>query len=45
MRGPPQSHYKIRKADRGKVIKVRVTATKPTYLSVTKTSSGRKIPR
>ena len=45
VRGATQAHYKIRKADRGMVIKVRITATKPTYLSVTKTSNGRKVPR
>lgn len=45
VRGATKARYKVTKADRGKVIKVRVTATKRTYLSVTKTSSGRKVAR
>jgi hypothetical protein len=45
VRGATKASYKVQKADRGRVLKVRVTATKPSYLSVTKTSSGRKIPR
>jgi hypothetical protein len=45
MRGATKAHYKIRKADRRKVIKVRVTAKKRSYLSVTKTSKGRKVAR
>ncbi len=43
MSGATKAHYKVRKADRGKVIRVRVTATKATYLTVTKTSAGRKV--
>ena len=45
VRGATSAHYKIRKADRGRVIKVRVTATKPSYLTVTKSSKGRKVAR
>lgn len=43
--GATTARYKIRNADRGKVIKVRITATKPTYVSVIKTSIGRKVAR
>jgi hypothetical protein len=45
VRGATKARYVIRKADRRKVIKVRVTATKPSYLSVTKTSKGYKVAR
>jgi len=45
VRGATKAHYVIRKGDRRKVIKVRVTATKPSYLSISKTSKGRKVAR
>ncbi|WP_193614163.1 hypothetical protein [Nocardioides lijunqiniae] len=45
VRGATRAFYKIRKADRGTVIRVRVTAIKATYLSVIKTSRGRKVSR
>ena len=45
VRGATKAFYKLRKADRGTVIKVRVTAIKASYLSVIKTSRGRKIAR
>jgi hypothetical protein len=41
--GATKAHYRLRKADRRTVIRVRVTATKASYLSVVKTSKGRKV--
>ncbi|MCD4536543.1 hypothetical protein LRP67_20830 [Nocardioides sp. cx-169] len=43
VRGATRATYLLRKADRRSVIRVRVTASKPSYLTVTKTSQGRKV--
>lgn len=45
IKGATKATYKVKKADRRKVIKVRVTVKKPKYLTVVKTSKGRKIKR
>lgn len=45
VRGATKSTYKVRKADRGKTLKVRVTVSKPGYTTVAKNSKGRKIKR
>ncbi|WP_313407114.1 hypothetical protein [Aeromicrobium sp.] len=45
IKGATKATYKVRKADRHKVIKVRVVAKKPKYLTVVKTSKGRKVRR
>lgn len=45
IKGATKATYKVKKADRRKVIRVRVTVKKPKYLTVVKTSKGRKIKR
>ncbi len=45
IKGATKRQYKVRKADRRKVIRVRVTVKKANYLTVSKTSKGRKIKR
>ncbi|UMG93293.1 hypothetical protein [Nocardioides sp. TF02-7] len=45
VRGATKARYQVRKVDRRKVLKVRVTVTKPGYPAVTKASKGRKIKR
>ncbi|MBE7325685.1 hypothetical protein IEQ44_13615 [Nocardioides sp. Y6] len=45
IKGAKKKAYKIKKADRGKKLKVRVTVKKPMFATVTKTSKGRKVRR
>lgn len=45
IRGAVKSTYKVKKSDRGKLIRVRITVSKSSYLTVAKTSKGRKIRR
>lgn len=45
IKGATKGGYKVRKADRGQVLKVRVTVKKPRHATVTKTSKGRKVKR
>ena len=45
IKGATKSTYEVRRSDKGKVIRVRVTVSKAKYLTVTKNSAGRKIRR
>lgn len=45
IKGATRSTYKVTKADRRRVIRVRVTVSKSSYLTVSKTSAGRRIAR
>lgn len=45
IKGATKSTYKVRRSDKGKVIRVRVTVSKAKYLTVRKNSAGRKIRR
>lgn len=45
IKGATKATYKVRRADRGKVVRVRVTVSKAKYLTVQKTSPGRRIKR
>lgn len=45
IKGATKATYRVRKADRRKVLRVRVVVKKPKYLTVVTTSKGRKIKR
>lgn len=45
VKGARKAAYKVVKADRGAVLKARVTVKKAKYATVTKTSQGRKVTR
>lgn len=45
IRGATKATYKLKKADRGKVVRVRITVSKSSHLTVAKVSKGRKVKR
>lgn len=45
VKGAKKATYKVKKADRGKTVKVRVTVKKPKFATVTRTSKGRRVKR